>query len=254
MNLSLCLAAALWLTPVTAEPKSVVEETKTVVAAVVKAAEENAAKGQDKLDGDALADFYVRRAAVAARDSEVSPKAFLLALGVALDDSDLLRKNILLSRVLRQIESDQERNKRLKVLGNPTLRKRHDWLLHFAVSAALTSQLGTDVAEQIGIAKELSDSRGGSGFSFADLAADYSGVAFAQRLLDKEQAGKKMLAAVADGFKGDDFLPTLDALEDGLPAAKLQEKYGKVDDPRFIKRCEGVRELVKQSPGFMPSK
>jgi hypothetical protein len=253
MNLCLCVAA-LCVAPVAAEPKSNFEEAKTVVAAVVKAAEENAAKGKAKLDGDALADFYVRRAAASARDSGVAPGAFLLALGVALDDSDLLRNNFLLRRVLTQIESDQEREKRLKVLGQPTLRKRHDWLLHFAVSAALTSQLGADVAEQIGIAKELQDSRGGSGFSFADLAADYSGIAFAQRLLEKDETGKKLLPGLAEGFKGDDFLPKLDDLEDGLPAAKLQEKYGKIDDPRFVKRCEGVRELVKMSPGFMSPK
>src|SRR5262245_37494696 len=177
MNVSLGIALSLSL--VAAEPKSITEEARPVVAAVVRAAEENAARAKGKLDGDALADFYVRRAAAEARDKGLSPKAFLVGLGVALDSTDLLRKNVLLRGVLAQIETDSERDKRLKVLGQPTLRGRHDWMMHFAVSGALTAQLGPDAAEQIGLTKELLDSReGGSGFSFGDLAADYAGVAF----------------------------------------------------------------------------
>lgn len=251
MNATLLASLSLCLLPA-AEPKSAAEEARPVIAAVVKAAEENAARQTGKLDGDALGDFYIRRAAAAARDGDLPPRAFLLGIGVALDSTDLLRKNVLLRGVLTQAESDQERERRLKVLGKPTVRGRHDWIMHFAVSAALTSQLGPETAEQIGLTKEFLDARdGGSGFSFADLAADYAGVAFANRVLDREN-GKKLLAAVAEGFKGDDYLPKIDDLEDGLPAAKLHEKYGKSDDPRFLKHCEEVRKRVMEASALKP--
>jgi hypothetical protein len=254
MNLTLCVMLPLGLAVGHDDPaKSSIEEARAVVAAIVKAAEENAAKEKGKLDGDALADYYVRRAAAAAADGGLSAKAFLLGLGVALDDSDLLRKNVVLRGTLAKVESDREREKRLKVIGKPTLRGRHDWVLHFSISAGLTGQLGPALAEQIGLEKEFLDMRpGGSGFSFGDLAADYAGVAFASRLLEKDADAKKLLAALAEGFKGDDFLPKVDDLEEGLSKAKLEEKYGKGDDPRFLKQCEGVRERVKRAPGLKP--
>jgi hypothetical protein len=254
MNLTLCVVLPLGLAVGHDEPaKSSVEEARAVLAAVVKAAEENAAKDKGKLDGDALAELYVRRAAAAAADGSLSAKGFLLGLGVALDDSDLLRKNLVLRRTLAQVETDREREKRLKVIGKPTLRNRHDWVLHFTISAGLTGQLGAAVAEQIGLEKEFLDMRpGGSGFSFGDLAADYAGVAFAQRLLDNDADAKKLLAALAEGFKGDDFLPKVDDLEEGLSKASLEEKYGKGDDPRFLEQCKAVRERVRKAPGLKP--
>src|SRR5690242_11820668 len=69
------------------------DEVRRVVAAIVRAAEENAARGAGRLRGGDLADYYVRRAAAAADREGVTPAAFLLALGVGLDHTDVLRGN-----------------------------------------------------------------------------------------------------------------------------------------------------------------
>jgi hypothetical protein len=196
--------------------------------------------------------LYVRRAAAAARAENVSPRGFLLGLGVALDHSDLLRKNPLLLPFLAQVETNDERQRRLKSLGKPSLRGREDWAMHFAISAGLTGQLGPRSAEALGIAKELWDAHGESGFSFADLAADYAGIALAQMLLEKGR--ERRLGELAEGFRGDDFLPRLDDLEDGLPWERFVEKYGGTDDRRFTEHCEAIRRRVAKAPAYQPPK
>ena len=61
-----------------------------------------------------------------------------------------------------------------------TLNGRHDSAQHFVISAALAAWAGEPVAEAIGLYKELDDARRGSGFSFADLAADRAGTRFGE--------------------------------------------------------------------------
>jgi len=58
---------------------------------------------------------------------------------------------------------------------NLTLMGRSDSAQHFAISAALAAWAGEPAANAIGVYKEIDDSRGGSGFSFGDLAADPAG-------------------------------------------------------------------------------
>jgi hypothetical protein len=180
MQLLLCLLPVCLSADPPAGDALPVAGTRKVIATMVRAAEENGARGKGSLSGDALTDHYVRRAASTAAAEKVPARAFLLALGVVFDDTGLLRHNLILGRVLAQLETADERKQRLRVLGTPTLRRRHDWIMHFSIAAALTAQLGPESAEQLSIAKELLDSNGGSGFSFGDLAADYAGIAFAR--------------------------------------------------------------------------
>src|SRR5262249_48731598 len=74
--------------------------------------------------------------------ADQGPPAFLTALGIALDDSTLVRDNRLLAGFYRRVESDEERKRRLAVLGSPTVRGRRDWCQHFAVSCMLTALAG----------------------------------------------------------------------------------------------------------------
>ncbi len=70
--------------------------------------------------------YYVRRAAAAARQlpPQVGPPAFLLGLGVALDDSNFVRDKAALNEVWQKIEPDDQRQTRLLILGTPTMLKR----------------------------------------------------------------------------------------------------------------------------------
>lgn len=245
------LLLILGLTPPDEPPKKEfpAAEIRQVVEAIVEAAEKNAARPRDQLRGDALADYYVRRAAQSARSKRLPPPVLLLGLGVALDDTSLLRNNFLTRPYLRQVESDAERARRLRSIGSPTLRNRHDWLLHFWVSAALTAHVGAETAEQIGITKELMDARGGSGFSFGDLAADFAGVSFARQFLADKDSIDQRLRHVADLFKGNQYLPAVEDLEEGLKMEQFMEKYGGVKDARFLRACEVIRARISEAPG-----
>ena len=64
--------------------------------------------------GDELMSYYIRRAAAAARQlpPRVAPSAFLLGLGVALDDSNYVHDSPALNEVWQKIEPDEQRQER----------------------------------------------------------------------------------------------------------------------------------------------
>jgi hypothetical protein len=224
-----------------------VDATRRVVAAVVEAARANS-RAARPLKGDALTELYVRAAAeeAARLPAAQGPPAFLSGLGVALDDSTLVRDNLVFGPFCRRVESADERKLRLAVLGSPTVRARRDWCQHFAVSAMLTTQVGPTAAESAGRLKETMDMRsGGSGFSFADLSADYAGVAFAVRV----QKGGLALDKLAAGFQVDDHAPDAAGLADGLTAEEFRKKYGSLGDDRFRAEEDRIRKRIAELPG-----
>jgi hypothetical protein len=243
-------------------PKKSANETpadnaRIVLAAVVKAAADNqrlpergapGARAPFRRTGDDLTEYYVRAAAAAARrlpEKEAAP-AFLLALGIALDDSTLLRDNLLTRSLWRRVEPNEARKRRLAVLGSPTLHGRHDLAQHFSVSAALTAVSGPAAAESAGVLKEVMDSRGGSGFSFADLSADFAGIAFARRLLDKPDR----LADIEKSFRIGDYAISPRGLPEGMNAADFAKKYGSLKDERYLRLQEDIRKRIDALPGY----
>lgn len=234
------------------KPSSRVDAARMVLAAIVKAAQDNASQpARARKDGDELTVLYFRAAAEAAGKlsgepgalATGAPGAFLLALGVGLDDSNLVRNNPLLAGLWRQIESTAERQARLKVLGKPTLRGRYDWTQHFVVSCALTEATGAALAESAGLLKEQLDAKpGGSGFSFADLSADLAGISFASRL----KKGELSLEKLATRFEVNAYLPDPKGLREGLSAEQFAKDYGSLEDERFQKEMAGIRKRVEE--------
>jgi hypothetical protein len=221
--------------------------TRRVVAAVVEAAKANARLTRP-VKGDALTDLYVRAAATEAAKlpaAQAAP-AFLAALGVALDDSTLVRNNLLLGPFCRLVESDDERKARLAVLGSPTVRDRRDWCQHFVVSCLLTALTGPTAAEAAGRLKETMDMRpGGSGYSFADLLADFAGVAFAVRV----QKGGLALDKLAKEFTVNDHAADARGVTDGLTAEEFRKQYGSLEDERYLAEEERLRKRIAELPG-----
>jgi hypothetical protein len=164
----------------------------------------------------------------------------VLALGIGLDDSDVLRTNPFSAAFVQAVEPEASRKQRLAVLGNPTLRGRRDLCQHFAVSAALADLVGGTIAEQVGLAKEQADMLKTSGFSFTDLCADFAGVEFAKHIRAKPGA----LATLKDQFKVIDYMPDPDGLRDGLSAEKFRRDFGGVDHEKFDKALKDIRERI----------
>ena len=241
--------------PVGAKPAAVsqLSPRQEAVRKVVRAATQRATDlaklaPADRPKGDKLTADLVRAAANAAvtLDDALQTPAFLVGLGVALDDSTTLQDNPLTGRFCKPIESEAERRERTASLGVPTVRHRRDLCQHFVVSAALADLLGPGPAEAAGVTKELLDLRGDSGFSFADLTADFAGVAFAKQVT----ADRHVIERYRDGFKVEDFVPAVTDVPDGLTPKQFAAGYGGVDDPRFLKATDEVRRRVAEMPGF----
>lgn len=240
--------------PVPAEvlaPTSVSDDDKAVrlvVQAVTKRATELAADEKTRPKGDALTAEYVKAAAAAAAtlDEKRQARAFLLGLGIALDDSTVLRDKPVVKKVTQAAEPDDDRTARLAVLGRPTLKGRRDLCQHFAVSAALTETFGAAAAEFAGMSKELSDMKGTSGFSFADLAADLAGIELALAVTKEP----KRVAAIAKQFVPDDYVPDIAPLAEGLSEAAVKKKYGGTDGEPFKAEMDAVRKAVKAVPAY----
>jgi uncharacterized protein YfiM (DUF2279 family) len=195
---------------------SLAAATRRVVDAVRAAAEELARHPDAELVLDRLTEHYVRCAAAAARElpAETAPVAFLLGLGMALDDSPTLLLIPLTRGFSQAIESPAERATRCRCLANPTLVGRRDLAQHFFLSGYLTAVAGAAAAEAAGLSKELDDSGvGGSGFSYHDLAADLAGIDFASRVLAREWS----LNDLSTTFEIRAVMPSLEGLPQGLP-------------------------------------
>jgi hypothetical protein len=230
-----------------------------VLQQIVRAAVENRAlpaatgassKQPARRQGDDLTDYLVREAARAAQShaSGVREQAFLLAIAIGLDDSGLLSQVPASANILRAIEAPSERTIRLAVLGNPTMRGRRDLSQHFLMSALLTMSTNAEAAQAAGLMKELADAGGGSGFSFADLAADRAGSRFARDVLDK----KVPMGMLGITFQVASFMPEVSGLPEQLSAKVLAEQFGSKDDPRFAKQLAEIDQRIMKLPGYRP--
>ena len=249
--------------PAAAEPPGgpsplVLNGARYVVQAVTQAARENQQlpvrsknpRAPVWRTNDELTTYYVRRAAAAARQlpPQVGPAAFLLGLGVAMDDSNFVRDKPALNDVWQKIESDDQRQARLLLLGTPTMFKRHNVTRHFTISAALVVLSGPQGAEAAGLGKEILDSRSGDGFSFADLCADMAGVMFATHVTE----GNIPLNDVAAHFQVEDFIPKLEGLPDDLSWDSFVKQYGQRGSDNFQRQRTDLFHRILALPAYRP--
>jgi hypothetical protein len=148
--------------------------------------------------------------------------------------------------LLQALEDSSERDRRVAILGTPTVHGRYDLAQHFFVSGYLVAMVGTEAAHTAGIAKELMDAHSASGFSFADIAADRAGVQFAERILSK----RIKLSSIAQRFVVSDFVPDVKQLTEGLTAVEVASKFGAVTDPRFQKQLKAIDQRVLLLPPY----
>lgn len=234
---------------------TLIDAVRAILASVVETAEKSrpleAGNQANPTRTDAWVEFLIRKAAQAADELPAAHEghahtAFLVALAIAFDDSDMLRSQPVIGSFYRRVESDTDRKRRIQALGKPRISGRHDWAQHFAVSAGLTALLGRSLAESAGVAKEWQDSDGGSGWSFADLGADLAGIEFADGLID----GDLQLRDVARNFRLKDFVPELSQYEEGLTREQVERRFGGSSGEAMQQRIEAIRREVQLRPGY----
>ena len=145
-------------------------------------------------------------------------RAALLALAIFLGSSNF-------DKVIGALDEEtlaacQPRN------GQMVLANRNDLRLHFIFSAALKVISDSGISFAIGEFKELLDSQqGGSGFSFADLAADRAGIRFAEMALDENGALRVQHMAL-ELRQEKVFFPSIAGLPEGIPQQVFDERGG----------------------------
>jgi len=125
------------------------------------------------------------------------------------------------------------------------LRGREDFSMHFLVSAVLAAEGGGRLADAIGLYKEISDSRGGSGFSFNDIAADRAGTRFGQIAANDP---KRLQAELSKGVTDEDFMPGVADLPEFLSEAEFKATYGGIGAPAYERMKADIERRVASRP------
>lgn len=136
--------------------------------------------------------------------------------------------------------SDKPFNQPKKI--NFTLMGRHDLAQHFLVSAGINSMSDSAWSKAIGLDKELKDSDGGSGFSFADLMADIAGNKLADKALTDATAidlQTKLKVMMSE----QEIMGDISDLPEGLTENEFRMEFGTTSSEEYIRM---VREIERR--------
>ncbi len=126
---------------------------------------------------------------------------------------------------------------------------RHDLSLHFTTAAAIAASAGVDLADILGTAKEVYDSRQRSGFSFSDLTANLSGMALGEAATQPESAQqlqRRMAAAQAET----DYMPTPRTDADGMTEEEFAQRFVDRSSDVYNSRLSDINELIAALPVY----
>jgi hypothetical protein len=132
-----------------------------------------------------------------------------------------------------------------------TLQGRDDFPKHFLISALIAAEADTPLADAVGVWKELSDARGGSGFSFNDIAADRAGTRFGEMAV---RAPALLQARLAGAAQESVFMVDATGLPEYLPEAEFRRRYGGVGAPAYDAMRAEIEARIAALPLFAPAR
>lgn len=108
---------------------------------------------------------------------------------------------------------------------NIYVQGRHDLSKHLVISAAITSLADSRLAELIGLDKEMDDSVDGSGFSFADLAADYAGIRLAEEATASRADARRVQQILGKPHSVTLYMPDIKFLPAAMTETEFAQRY-----------------------------
>lgn len=169
-------------------------------------------------------------------------RMMLLVMGTVLRRTDILR--------VIGGDNDEALGRRHRYV-KWTLRRRNDLALHFAISAAVATTSTAELADVVGVVKELYDADVGSGFSFVDLLADRAGVELA-RAATGENSHAVQAFMRSGSMSESDFMPAIDNLPESLMAIAFKKRYHNLDDVRYKVVKDEVDQRIAQLKVYQP--
>ena len=129
-----------------------------------------------------------------------------------------------------------------------SLQQRRDFGQHFLVSAGIAAGGESSLSNAIGIYKEVSDARGGSGFSFTDIAADRAGTRFGKLATASDDSARQVQSLLSRGIEEVEIMPAARDLPEGLSEAEFQRRYISVDSPAYRAVLDEIDRRIEACP------
>jgi hypothetical protein len=127
------------------------------------------------------------------------------------------------------IPGSQRRPQRFRL----RLEGRADFAQHFLASAALAARGDSILSDAVGLFKEISDSGRGSGFSFADIAADRAGTRFGELASRSAEDAARLQRRLAAGVAETDIMPPATDLPEQMDAQAFKARFSHVGSPAY---------------------
>ena len=124
------------------------------------------------------------------------------------------------------------------------LAGRSDLAQHFAISAAIAAVSNTRLANTVGVLKEMSDSQGGSGFSFRDLAADRAGTRFGELAGGAEEAAWQIQRRLSQGVIEADVMPPVGDLPENMQRQEFERRFGGTEGSVYRDTVAGIDAAI----------
>lgn len=186
--------------------------------------------------------FRLARERSADGDAVAENRAALLALSIHLGDKRF-------AHLVGPADPERKRRPAPKAL----LAGRRDLRLHFVVSAGLKLMADQGTGFAVGEMKELLDTgRGGSGFSFIDLAADRAGVRFAEAATTAAGA-RRIQRLMAGGAREELFFPPVADLPENLSQAEFEGRFGHIGSAAYQAMVREIDARLDRCPAYAPS-
>lgn len=114
------------------------------------------------------------------------------------------------------------------------LNSRQDLAKHFVYSVALHILAKKGISFSLGEIKEVIDTqKGGSGFSFSDIAADRAGIRFAEVAIDNAFSAQLLQEYSVVKLIEPDIFPSIENLPDGLNQTQFNEQFSDIDSAKY---------------------
>lgn len=187
--------------------------------------------------------FKLARERSATGDPVMENSSALMALSIYLGNP--------LFDKLAHINLPKELVSRSAYLRKVPLGGRQDLRLHFIVSAGLKLLSDHSISSAIGEFKELLDAhKGGSGFSFVDLAADRAGIRFAEVATDSPGGARRIQDLMTGHSKEALFFPTVNDLPEDMPKAEFERRYKGLDSTAYQSLVDEIDRRIDQCPVY----
>ena len=98
----------------------------------------------------------------------------------------------------------------------------------------------------------LDDSRGGSGFSFADLLADRAGIRLAEMATGTDRQARLLQQRMSGPLSESDFMPAIDDLPEGIMELEFKHRYRDPDSENYRMVEAEIEQRLSRCPMYNP--